>query len=181
MANRLTACFVAAVLAVGGSAAWIITRTTTPPATTTGPVCGDKYDRVVDFGNSPTKKARAAALRAATVDGRIIDFYTGLPLAVGVPVDLDHVLALATAWPVACGWTPERRREFANAETALRPTTANINRSKGDRTPAQWSPVDRGHSCEYGTLYLKVAHDWELERVVSDADRAAVASACGGS
>lgn len=137
--------------------------------------CALPYDRQAQFGSVPTPAARKAAIAAATVDGVVYDYYTGLPLT-GVTPDIDHVFPLKDTWPVTCAMTRVERRSLANDGLNLVPTTPSLNRGKGELGPAEWSPADRGHACRYGTLYERVAAKYDLP--VSEEAAAAVQSAC---
>ena len=115
------------------------------------------------------------------------DHYTGAMLDKTDRPQLDHLVALADAWRSgACHWAPAVRKAFASdkgrtdcalAPCELRWTRGHTNESKSDQTPAEWSPIDRGHACLYGREYLAIKASWAL--VVAPEDRAAVEMACG--
>lgn len=153
------------------------------PAIAVGSACSIvDYDRRL-FGGI-TKATRARITRR---DG-LIDHYTGAMLDKADRPQLDHLVALADAWRSgACHWGPEVRKAFAAdkgrvwcgdvSPCELRWTRGHTNESKGDQSPAEWSPIDRGHACLYGREYLAIKAAWVL--AVAPEDRAAVEMACG--
>ena len=153
------------------------------PAAAGGSACSMVgYDRRL-FGGITT----ATRARITRRDG-LVDHYTGAMLDKTDRPQVDHLVALADAWRSgACHWAPAVRRAFAadkgRAECTdatpceLRWTTGHTNESKGDQTPAEWSPVDRSHACAYGREYLAIKASWVL--VVAPEERAAVEMACG--
>lgn len=91
--------------------------------------------------------------------------YDGVVTGESSELDVDHTVALAEAWRSgASAWTEERRRDFANdlAPGALRAVTASVNRSKGDRDPAEWQPPDRSSWCGYASDWVATKVRWEL-------------------
>src|SRR5689334_2778492 len=85
------------------------------------------------------------------------------------PVDVDHVVALASAWDRgAAGWPIERRRNLAGDPRNLVVTTAAVNRAKGDKPPARWSPDTAHGRCLYAHRYIEVSLAYDL--AVSQAD-----------
>ena len=95
---------------------------------------------------------------------RFVDPYTGLEYAGEAHrIDIDHVVPLAEAWRSgADGWTRERRVAFANDTYNLIPTAAGVNRSKGDRDPAEWLPPDPEAWCWYGRRWLRIKAEYRL-------------------
>jgi hypothetical protein len=109
------------------------------------------------------------------IAGTLLDLYTGATLrfvkAEAGKVQIDHVFPLAAAWDFgASRWSLDKRRAFANDPRNLLATSAAMNQSKGDRTPALWMPP-RGQ-CRYAGAYLAVAVAYQLP--VSKADRDAL-------
>ena len=161
-------------------------RAVAPAANTAGataPCTMVGYDRRL-FGTL-TKTTRARVTRRDS----LTDHYTGTQLTKADRPQLDHVVALADAWRSgACHWAPAVRKTFATDKgrtectpvtpCELRWTAGRTNESKSDQTPAEWSPIDRGHACLYGREYLAIKTVWAL--TIAAADRAAVEMACGG-
>ena len=105
-------------------------------------------------------------------DAPVLDPYTGL-LVDPAHADVDHVFPLEAAWEDgAWRWTASQRRAFANDQANLRAVGASINRSKGERTPAQWRPPARSGWCFYARTFELTAQRWQLP--VAPADQAAV-------
>jgi hypothetical protein len=75
---------------------------------------------------------------------------------------LDHILSLAAAWRYgARNWTSEDRLRFANDPLELTPTTEEVNRSKSDHDPGDWTPPQHGR-CAYATRYVAVKARYKL-------------------
>lgn len=80
--------------------------------------------------------------------------------------DVDHFIPLKEAWDSgAYAWSSDKRKEFANDlgfGGSLIAVTASSNRSKSDRDPADWLPVNTGYRCSYITNWVKVKIRWGL-------------------
>jgi hypothetical protein len=80
--------------------------------------------------------------------------------------DVDHFIPLKEAWDSgAYAWSSDKRKEFANDlgfGGSLIAVTASSNRSKSDRDPADWLPVNTGYRCSYVTNWVKVKIRWGL-------------------
>lgn len=80
--------------------------------------------------------------------------------------DVDHFIPLKEAWDSgAYAWSSEKRKEFANDlgfGGSLIAVTASSNRSKSDRDPYDWLPVNTGYRCSYITNWVKVKIRWGL-------------------
>lgn len=80
--------------------------------------------------------------------------------------DIDHFVPLNEAWQSgAYAWSAEKREEFANDlgfDGSLIAVTASSNRSKSDRDPADWLPVNIGYRCSYVTNWVQVKIRWGL-------------------
>jgi hypothetical protein len=98
--------------------------------------------------------------------GEWLSIYDGYVTTDPTELEIDHVVALAEAWESgASGWDPARRRAFANdleEPGALVAVTAAMNRSKGDRDPAEWQPPRRAAWCEFAGSWLRVKVKWDL-------------------
>jgi hypothetical protein len=127
-----------------------------PPACTrTG------YSRA-KFGGHPSSADRAAVLvLRAAADGSVVDPYTGDVHASIAGMDLDHVLPLAWAFDHgACNWPMQLRIMLATDPHNLVFTSASLNRSKGDQSPATWlPPVD---PCGYWARFQELATFYRL-------------------
>ena len=61
-------------------------------------------------------------------------------------------------------WTPGQRQAYANDlghGGTLIAVSASANRSKGDKDPAQWLPLNAAYRCEYVRTWLAVKAEWE--------------------
>jgi hypothetical protein len=75
-------------------------------------------------------------------------------------------VALAEAWDSgARDWSDQRREEFANDLSfsgSLVAVSAESNRSKSDKDPAEWLPPDASFHCQYFSLWIEVKTRWDL-------------------
>ncbi|MGQ0840334.1 HNH endonuclease family protein [Actinokineospora sp.] len=111
----------------------------------------------------------------AATSGSWYSPYDGETWTAASDVDIDHMVPLAAAWRSgAAGWTTDRREAFANDldSPQLWAVTDNVNQSKGDQTPATWTPPLAAHACEYARAYTHVKHTWSLS--VNAAEQAAL-------
>ena len=94
------------------------------------------------ISESRSKVRRASGCRV--VSGRWVSYYDKRTWSKASALDIDHVVPLAEAWDSgARSWTADTRRRYANDlgdRRTLVAVTASVNRSKGDRDPAQWLP-----------------------------------------
>ncbi|RSN71306.1 MULTISPECIES: HNH endonuclease family protein [Actinomadura] len=91
-------------------------------------------------------------------------------------IDIDHMVALAEAWRSgASSWTTSRRRTFANdlGSSQLWAVTDNVNQSKGDQDPAEWTPPRAAFHCMYARSWIDVK--WRYGLTVDAAERDALA------
>jgi len=122
--------------------------------------------------------ARDASCRA--VSGKWTSPYDGVAVTDANKLDIDHMVPLAEAWRSgAAGWTDERRKQFANDLTnpQLFAVTANANRSKGDKDPAEYKPPAHGYWCTYAQNYVTVKGAYQL--TVDQAEHDALAEMLG--
>jgi len=96
------------------------------------------------------------------VAGRWRDAYTGATISDARSLDIDHVVPLAEAWRSgAWRWSEDRRVAFANdVRLELLPVNASLNRSKGDRDPADWMPPTA--RCAYARRWVSIKRGWGL-------------------
>lgn len=105
------------------------------------------------------------------VSGRLVDPWTGAEVAFTKAepsrVQIDHVVSLAEAWRSgAWSWTDERRERYANDLSVLLATAGDVNRAKGDRDAATWSPAGAGRSCAYArhVVDIKTVYGLSVDR-----------------
>lgn len=110
-------------------------------------------------------EAVAGVVQGCTVvGGQWLSLYDGILVDNPSALDIDHVVALSEAWSSgAWQWDAGRRARFANDlgyPLALIAVTAGTNRSKGDRDPAEWVPVDG--RCRFAKAWIGVKFRWRL-------------------
>ncbi|WKD59486.1 HNH endonuclease family protein [Corynebacterium caspium] len=77
--------------------------------------------------------------------------------------DIDHLVPLAAAWDLgAAEWDPALRKAFANDPLNLVAVSAQHNRDKSDKLPAQWLPPDLGSRCWYARRLAAVFATYPL-------------------
>jgi hypothetical protein len=165
------------------------TAGTAPPSeltalTITAPSHEESYDRDADFGGwidvSGCMNTRAEVLirtsevpvtfirpAGCTVEtGRWTDPWSGAVTTVAHDFQIDHTVPLANAWRSgAWSWPPARRIAFANDYADadhLVPIVASENEAKGDRSPDEWKPPDRGAWCRYARAWDRIKAKWHL-------------------
>lgn len=80
-------------------------------------------------------------------------------------VDIDHMVPLAEAWTSgASEWTQEEREKLANdmQVAQLLAVTDNVNQSKSDRDPAEWTPPNTEFHCTYARMWIWVKDTYKL-------------------
>ena len=98
------------------------------------------------------------------VSGEWIDPYTGKTFTDPSKLDIDHVYALgAAAKNGGNGWDSARKQEFANDKSHLLAVSASANRSKSDKSPAEWWPENSAYSCQFATKYVDIAAKYGLQ------------------
>jgi hypothetical protein len=107
--------------------------------------------------------------------GRLADPYTGAAIGFvrggGSEVDIDHVVALGDAWQKgAQGWTPARRRQFANDPLNLLAVDASANRQKGDGDAATWLPPRKSSRCGYVARQIAVKRRYRVWVTAAERD-----------
>ncbi|MFB7380807.1 HNH endonuclease family protein [Kitasatospora purpeofusca] len=80
-------------------------------------------------------------------------------------LDVDHMVPLAEAWDSgAAMWTAARREAYANdqgAPNSLIAVSGSSNRSKSDKDPAAWMPVEADR-CKYVVDWVADKLRWRL-------------------
>lgn len=116
----------------------------------------------------------------------MVDPYTGGELRWGAKrsnvVDIDHVVSLSDAWQKgAQSWSAGKRREFANDPVNLVPTSAAVNRAKGDSDAASWLPPWKRARCEFVARQIRVKGAYGLWVTAAERDAMArVLKSCPG-
>ncbi|MGW2214047.1 HNH endonuclease family protein [Nonomuraea sp. NPDC001684] len=97
-------------------------------------------------------------------------------------LDVDHLVPLAEAWDSgASSWGAARREAYANyldAPEHLVAVTARSNRSKADKDPADWLPIDAVR-CRYISEWTAIKRHWGLSADQREKDTlTSIAAAC---
>ena len=95
-------------------------------------------------------------------------------------LDIDHMVPLAEAWRSgASSWTTARRQEFANdlSSSQLWAVTDNVNQSKSDKDPAEWTPPLTSFHCMYARSWIDVKYRYDL--TVDSAEKSALSRLLG--
>ncbi|MEV4317311.1 HNH endonuclease family protein [Actinocrispum sp. NPDC049592] len=146
------------------------------PLWASGPDSCDTRETVLQKqGSGVTRNGQCKA-----VSGTWTSPYDGVVITDAAKVDIDHVVPLAEAWRSgAASWTDEQRKQFANDLTnpQLFAVSANANRSKGDKDPAEWKPPAQGFWCTYARDYVTVKAAYKL--TVDQAEHDALAQMLG--
>ncbi|MFD7030269.1 DUF1524 domain-containing protein [Streptomyces sp. NPDC059917] len=91
--------------------------------------------------------------------------YDDKVLTAASQVDIDHTVPLANAWRSGADrWDTSKRKDFASdlQGPRLLAVSAASNRSKGDRSPDQWSPPSRAYWCTYSRAWTHIKHTYQL-------------------
>jgi hypothetical protein len=100
------------------------------------------------------------------LSGRWYDHYTGETFSNPRQLDIDHLVPLAEAHRSgANSWDAVKRKAFANDLSdprSLIAVKASANRSKSDRDPARWLPINETYRCEYVAAWVAVKERWGL-------------------
>ncbi|ALG06241.1 GmrSD restriction endonuclease domain-containing protein [Kibdelosporangium phytohabitans] len=80
-------------------------------------------------------------------------------------IDVDHVVPAKHAYMSGANkWLPSRRSAFANdtARPQLIAVDQYTNRSKGDKSPDQWMPLNQRFHCMYVRAWIQVKYSYAL-------------------
>ncbi|MDE2645144.1 MAG: helix-hairpin-helix domain-containing protein, partial [Bacteroidota bacterium] len=83
-------------------------------------------------------------------------------------IDIDHFIPLAEAHRSGgAKWSDSTRYAFGNdlsKDGVLIPVLASVNRSKGQRDPANWLPPNTAYHCQYVDRWVALKETWRLTR-----------------
>ena len=103
--------------------------------------------------------------------GQWLSLYDGKTITNATQLDVDHLVPLAEAWRSgAWKWTAIQRQAFANDlenSEVLIAVTLSTNRSKGDKDPALWLPVNE--QCTYIKNWIEIKVKYSLTVDVKEA------------
>ncbi|WP_433789527.1 proprotein convertase P-domain-containing protein [Actinoplanes sp. CA-252034] len=118
--------------------------------------------------------------------GAWLSYFDGATWTDPADLDIDHLVPLAESWDSGSrNWTSAQRQAYANDlgdARALAAVTDNVNQSKGDQDPAEWTPSLTSVRCRYVTEWTAVKTRWGL--TVDTAEKSALtgyAAACTNS
>jgi hypothetical protein len=111
--------------------------------------------------------------RCVVLEGVLADPYTGRTIHFtkerADAVQIDHVVALATAWRTgATAWSQQQRVDFANDPRNLLVVDGPTNQAKGDATADEWLPPNGSYHCEYARIVITVKNVYGLAVTASE-------------
>lgn len=112
-------------------------------------------------------EAQGGTRRGCDVEGaRWFSYLDGVTTRNPSTFDIDHTVALAEAWGSgARNWNRARRDAYANDlgyTQSLVAVSASSNRSKGDRSPTEWTAPRRAGRCRLVQDWIAVKWRWDL-------------------
>lgn len=127
-----------------------------------GDGCDTREEVLLQESTTPTHTTTGCRITS----GRWQSMFDGVVTRDPSTFDVDHFVPLAEAWDSgAREWDAQTRQAFANDldyEGSLIAVSASSNRSKGDRDPAEWLPVQDTYRCTYVTTWVAVKYRWSL-------------------
>ena len=135
-----------------------------------------KFKHWVGVGNGCDSR-KAVIISEATVKpvvekgcvikgGEWFSIYDSVKVTDAGKLDVDHMVPLAEAWDSgASGWDNKKRELYANDQTDARhliAVTGASNRSKSDRDPAEWMPINEKYKCQYIMNWVSIKVRWSL-------------------
>jgi hypothetical protein len=132
-----------------------------------GDGCDTRKEVLIEEALAPVSEGPACSV----TEGEWFSVYDGIAFMAAGGLDIDHMVPLGEAWDSgASAWDSFRRQDYANDldhPAALIGVSASSNRSKGDRDPTDWKPLDAGYWCQYAFDWATVKIAWDLS---SDSD-----------
>jgi len=96
-----------------------------------------------------------------TSEGSWYDLYNNATITTRSKIDLDHLVSLKDADASGgASWTSFQKFQFANDSANFQITTGKTNRSKGSKTPLNWSP--KSNRCEFISRYVGIKQKYKL-------------------
>ncbi|MBO3143918.1 GmrSD restriction endonuclease domain-containing protein [Dermatophilus congolensis] len=145
-----------------------------------GPAWSDNTDAELGHNSCDTRNdVLAQQLRDVTfkedargctvLTGVLDDPYTGKTIRFSKQkasaVQIDHVFPLSASYDLgASSWSAAKRAKFANDPVLnLLAADGPANGSKGDKTPGDWMPPNKGFHCAYAVKFIKVTKAYGLK------------------
>ena len=102
--------------------------------------------------------------KCQVISGKWLDPYSGKYFYKASELDIDHVWPVKTAHEAGASvWSKEKKRKFYNDFDNLIPVSASLNRSKKDKTPAEWMPPNKAFRCKYLQQWSFVQTKYKLK------------------
>ena len=109
--------------------------------------------------------------------GEWLDPYTNIIFTDAGDMDIDHIVPVSYAHNHGgYGWSDELKEQFYNDQENLLAVDASANRSKGNKSPAEWMPDNADYHCIYVDNFLYIVDKYHLD--ISDSERATINSRC---
>jgi len=127
-----------------------------------GDSCNTRYEVLI----SESKNKVNIGSRCKLTGGAWISRYDNLKSTDPSKFDVDHFVPLKEAWQSGANrWNYATRTAYANDLTfagSLIAVSASSNRSKSDRDPNNWMPLERRYHCIYVANWIAVKYRWSL-------------------
>lgn len=105
------------------------------------------------------------------IAGEWIDPYSENVITESSKIDIDHVIPLNYANSHgAASWSSDIKEQFANDTTQLLAVSASENRKKSDSGPSEYMPPNKDYHCEYASLWVDTAYNYQLSITSQDRD-----------
>lgn len=138
--------------------------------------------KLIDKNKQPTENYEEACGIGKIIDkngkmsvdtknsGVWIDPYSGKEITDARKIDIDHVIPLSNAARNGGqSWSEDKKKEFANDPDNLLATSAGENRSKGDKGPGKYMPLQKSrYRCAYSKTYVYLSKKYDL--TITDSD-----------
>jgi hypothetical protein len=101
------------------------------------------------------------------VKGKWYDPYTNKYFTNPDDLDVDHFVPLGEVdRSGGREWGKEKKKEYANDlkdPAVLIAVDKSANRSKGDKDPSDWLPLNKKFQCKYIQTWQRIKKQWQLE------------------
>lgn len=123
--------------------------------------------KLLDKNKNITKDKNQACYVAS---GKWVDPYSNEVFTQPAELDLDHIIPLSfAAQHGGQTWSPEIKKQFANdIEENLLIVSARENRSKSDKGPSKYMPVNDDYHCQYAIKWINISNKYKLSITEND-------------